>query len=65
MNIYIIRRMGYFTQLDIEIQNQKLLHETVLTELIEFTRKKLKEEEELEHQLENYHQYLFDVARGK
>ena len=64
MNIYIIRRMGYFTQLDIEFQNQKWMHETDLTELIEFTRKKLKEEE-LEHQLENYHQYLFDVARGK
>jgi hypothetical protein len=60
--------MSHFSQLDIQFQNHTLLHNIVLTELIEFLRNKLKEEEEeeeLERQIENYHQYLFDVARGK
>ena len=56
--------MGYYSQLDIEIQNQRWLHYTVLTELLDYMRNKT-EEEYLESQLENYHEYLFDVARGK
>ena len=65
--------MGYYSQLDIEIQNQRwlhntvlteLLHNTVLTELLDYMRNKT-EEEYLESQLENYHEYLFDIARVK
>ena len=37
INIYSKNKMGYYSQLDIEIQNQRWLHNTVLTELLHNT----------------------------